>query len=199
MHTDPHKGLHSEQGALRGEHQGRAADPVIKVVDLAWLEFGKPDLDRAETFARDFGFTTVERTPAALRLRGVLPGTDCLVIRKSPASRFAARSSRPPTFATCGGWPTRPAARSPIWKAAAGTSAPGRLRGSKSGSSTAHRSMAASISSRRSHSTTARALTGSTQFSVHRGSPRGSSGWATWCCPPRSSCGTSTGSSNTSA
>lgn len=88
MHTDPHKGLHSEQGALRGEHQGRAADPVIKVVDLAWLEFGKPDLDRAETFARDFGFTTVERTPAALRLRGALPGTDCLVIRKSPASRF---------------------------------------------------------------------------------------------------------------
>ncbi|GAA5079984.1 catechol 2,3-dioxygenase-like lactoylglutathione lyase family enzyme [Thermocatellispora tengchongensis] len=88
MHTDPHKGLHSEQGALSGEHPGRAADPVIKVVDLAWLEFGKPDLRRAETFARDFGFTAVERTPALLRLRGALPGTDCLVIRKDTASRF---------------------------------------------------------------------------------------------------------------
>lgn len=89
MGTDPHQGLHSERGALRGEHPGRVADPVIKVVDLAWLEFLKPDLDRAERFARDFGFTVTARTPAALRLRGALPGTDCLVIRKGGASRFA--------------------------------------------------------------------------------------------------------------
>ncbi|MBC7270478.1 MAG: 2,3-dihydroxybiphenyl 1,2-dioxygenase, partial [Streptomyces sp.] len=33
--ADAHQGLHSEQGALRGEHPGRAAQPVIKVVDLA--------------------------------------------------------------------------------------------------------------------------------------------------------------------
>ena len=52
----PHQDLHSEQGALRGEHPGRSRNPVIKVADLAWLEFEKPDLDRAEVFARDFGF-----------------------------------------------------------------------------------------------------------------------------------------------
>jgi hypothetical protein len=88
MGSDPHKDLHSEQGARRGEHPGRATAPIIKVVDLAWLEFVKPDLDRAETFAHDFGFVVSERTPTVLRLRGALPGTDCLVIRKGPDSRF---------------------------------------------------------------------------------------------------------------
>ena len=59
---DPHAGLHSEQGALAGEHPGRAVNPVVKVHDLAWLEFEKPDLERAELFARAFGFATVLRT-----------------------------------------------------------------------------------------------------------------------------------------
>ena len=31
--------LHSEQGATRGEHPGRSRNPLIKVRDLAWLEF----------------------------------------------------------------------------------------------------------------------------------------------------------------
>ncbi|MET7986633.1 VOC family protein [Streptomyces sp. NPDC005281] len=86
--ADAHQGLHSEQGALRGEHPGRAAQPVIKVVDLAWLEFTKPDLDRAETFAHDFGLTTAARSDEALYLRGALTGSHCLVIRRGPASRF---------------------------------------------------------------------------------------------------------------
>lgn len=83
-----HSGLHSEDGALRGEHPGRALDPVIKVRDLAWLEFDKPDLDRARSFALDFGFEVVEHTPAVLRLRGTFAGPACLVIRRGPVSRF---------------------------------------------------------------------------------------------------------------
>ena len=43
-HHGTHSDLHHEQGALPGEHFGRAKNPVIKVVDLAWLEFEKPDL-----------------------------------------------------------------------------------------------------------------------------------------------------------
>ncbi len=85
---DPHRGLHSERGALRGEHPGRARNPVIKVADLAWLEFEKPDLDRAEVFARDFGFTIAARTDRELWLRGTRAGTPCAVIRKGTASRF---------------------------------------------------------------------------------------------------------------
>jgi hypothetical protein len=85
---DPHAGLHSEQGALPDEHRGRAANPIVKVHDLAWLEFEKPDLERAERFAHAFGFATAARTPDELHLRGSDAGTPCVVIRKGPRSRF---------------------------------------------------------------------------------------------------------------
>ncbi|WP_328513245.1 VOC family protein [Streptomyces mirabilis] len=84
----PHQDLHSEQGALRGEHPGRSRNPVIKAADLAWLEFEKPDLDRAEVFARDFGFAVAARTEGELWLRGTFAGSPCMVIRRGRASRF---------------------------------------------------------------------------------------------------------------
>ncbi|MEU2735480.1 VOC family protein [Streptomyces sp. NPDC007095] len=84
----PHQDLHSEQGALRGEHPGRSRNPVIKAADLAWLEFEKPDLDRAEVFARDFGFAIAARTEGELWLRGTFAGSPCMVIRRGRASRF---------------------------------------------------------------------------------------------------------------
>jgi catechol 2,3-dioxygenase-like lactoylglutathione lyase family enzyme len=86
--VDGHAGLHSEHGPNRGEHPGRSTNPTIKVTDLAWLEFEKPDLQRAESFARAFGFAIAARQPDALYLRGSLPGTPCLVIRKGPRTRF---------------------------------------------------------------------------------------------------------------
>ncbi|MFC0432546.1 VOC family protein [Kutzneria buriramensis] len=91
---DPHTGLHSEQGALRGEHPGRAPDPIIKVHDLAWLEFQKPDLERAEIFAHAFGFTTVLRTHDQLQLRGTDPGSPCVLIHRGPRSRFVGPAFR---------------------------------------------------------------------------------------------------------
>ncbi|MEU7812990.1 VOC family protein [Pseudonocardia sp. NPDC049154] len=87
-HHDPHTGLHSERGALAGEHPGRAANPVIKVRDLAWLEFEKPDLERAELFAAAFGFVTASRTSSELQLRGSDAGTPCVLIRRGPRSRL---------------------------------------------------------------------------------------------------------------
>jgi catechol 2,3-dioxygenase-like lactoylglutathione lyase family enzyme len=91
--VDGHADLHSERGANRGEHTGRAINPTIKVTDLAWLEFVKPDLDKAESFARDFGFTIAGREPDAIHLRGSRPGTPAMVIRKGAHSRFVG-----PTF-----------------------------------------------------------------------------------------------------
>jgi catechol 2,3-dioxygenase-like lactoylglutathione lyase family enzyme len=87
-HTDPHQDLHHDQGALPGEHPGRSRNPVIKVHDLAWLEFEKPDLARTEAFAGAFGFTTVHRTAHELTLRGSDPGSPCVIVRKAPRSRF---------------------------------------------------------------------------------------------------------------
>jgi catechol 2,3-dioxygenase-like lactoylglutathione lyase family enzyme len=83
-----HNGLHSEQGARKGEHPGRSPNPVIKVEDLAWLEFQKPDLVRAEAFAHAFGFTTVLRTDDELQLRGTDVGAPCVLIRRGPRSPF---------------------------------------------------------------------------------------------------------------
>ena len=72
-----------------GEHPGRSRNPVIKVVDIAWLEFEKPDLTRAEAFARAFGFQTAQRGPDELHLRGTDAGAPCVIVRRGPRTRFA--------------------------------------------------------------------------------------------------------------
>ena len=83
-----HNELHSEHGALKGEHPGRSTNPVIKVADLAWLEFEKPDLVRAEAFARAFGFQTAQHSPDELHLRGTDPGAPAVILRRGPQTRF---------------------------------------------------------------------------------------------------------------
>jgi catechol 2,3-dioxygenase-like lactoylglutathione lyase family enzyme len=90
----PHEDLHSEQGARPGDRPDRAKNPVIKVEDLAWLEFEKPDLKAAERFAHDFGFATAYRDGTGLHLRGTLPGAQCVIIRKGPRSRFVGPAFR---------------------------------------------------------------------------------------------------------
>jgi catechol 2,3-dioxygenase-like lactoylglutathione lyase family enzyme len=92
-HHGTHNDLHSEQGARAGEHPGRAKNPVIKVEDLAWLEFEKPDLEKAERFAHAFGFATAARTANELQLRGAFAGAPCVIIRKG-ASRYVAAAFR---------------------------------------------------------------------------------------------------------
>ncbi|GAA4691731.1 VOC family protein [Phytohabitans rumicis] len=89
-----HEDLHSERGAVRGDRPARAIDPVIKVEDLAWLEFEKPDLDAAERFAHDFGFATAFRDGAELHLRGTLPGSQCVIVRQGRRSRFVGPAFR---------------------------------------------------------------------------------------------------------
>jgi hypothetical protein len=86
--VDAHRDLHSEQGAVAAEHSGRSRNPVIKVQDIAWLEFEKPDLLRAEAFAQAFGFSTLLRTPDELHLRGTDAGAPCVIVRRGPRSRF---------------------------------------------------------------------------------------------------------------
>jgi catechol 2,3-dioxygenase-like lactoylglutathione lyase family enzyme len=88
-HHEPHTSLHSEQGAAAGEHPGRTSNPIVKVRDLAWLEFKKPDLAKAELFGHAFGFTTSLRTTDELHLRGTDAHAPCVVIRRGPRSAFA--------------------------------------------------------------------------------------------------------------
>jgi glyoxalase/bleomycin resistance protein/dioxygenase superfamily protein len=91
---DAHRDLHSEQGALRGEHTGRSPNPVIKIVDIAWLEFEKPDLTRAEAFARAFGFQSSQHGPDEIQLRGTHAGAPCVIVRRGQRTRFARAAFR---------------------------------------------------------------------------------------------------------
>ncbi|GLE53592.1 VOC family protein [Mycobacterium montefiorense] len=91
---DPHRDLHSEQGALPGEHAGRSPNPVIKVVDIAWLEFEKPDLTRAEAFALAFGFASSQHGPEEIALRGTQPGAPCVIVRRGQRTRFTRAAFR---------------------------------------------------------------------------------------------------------
>jgi hypothetical protein len=108
-----HHDLHSERGALRGEHRGRSGNPVIKVHDIAWLEFEKPDLVSADAFAHAFGFATALRTENELHVRGTDAAAPCLIVRKGGRSRFVgvAFSARDEvdvlTLADATGVPTR--------------------------------------------------------------------------------------------
>ena len=92
--SDGHRNLHSERGALAGEHPGRSRDPIIRVEDIAWLEFDKPDLVRAEAFARAFGFGIALRHPEELHLRGTKAGSPCVIVRRGRHTRFAGLALR---------------------------------------------------------------------------------------------------------
>src|SRR5512139_514312 len=89
-----HNDLHSEKGSLPGEHPGRAKNPVIKVLDLAWLELAKPDLAATEHFAHAFGLATVSRTADELQLRGTDSEAACLIVRRAPRSKFLGAAFR---------------------------------------------------------------------------------------------------------
>lgn len=93
-HHGTHNDLHSEHGALPAEHPGRAKNPVVKVLDLAWLEFVKPDLVASERFAHAFGFTTVSRTADELQLRGTDSGAPCVIVRRGTRSRYLGAAFR---------------------------------------------------------------------------------------------------------
>ena len=95
IHTrDAHRDLHTDQGALPGEHPGRSRNPVIKIADIAWLEFEKPDLTRTESFARAFGFHAVQHGPDEVQLRGTDAGAPCVIVRRGQRTRFAGAAFR---------------------------------------------------------------------------------------------------------
>jgi hypothetical protein len=89
-----HRDLHSEQGALPGEHPGRSRNPVIKIADIAWLEFEKPNLTRAEAFAGAFGFRAVQHGPDEVQLRGTQAGAPCVIVRRGQRTRFTGAAFR---------------------------------------------------------------------------------------------------------
>src|ERR1700740_832067 len=91
---DAPRNMHSWQAALSGEHPGRSRNPVIKIADIAWLEFEKADLTRTEAFARAFGFQALRHRPVEVQLRGPHAGARCVIVRRGQRTRFTGAAFR---------------------------------------------------------------------------------------------------------
>ncbi len=91
--NDPHTDLHSEHGALPGEHPGRAAQPHRQGPrpGLAGIREARPGADRAlrPGLRVHDGLPHRRRAPSA----GQRPRSPCVLVRNGPRSRFVG-----PTF-----------------------------------------------------------------------------------------------------
>ena len=72
----------------------RAAAPVIKVADVAYVPFARRDLRRAERYFLDFGLRLSVRTDNAIYLRGVLPQHHYVIVERAERDAFAALGLR---------------------------------------------------------------------------------------------------------
>ena len=107
--TDGHRGVHSEAGALRGEHPGRSRNPVIKVAGLAWLEFEKPDLEASRAIRARLRVRRRRPHPAdAGAARHVRPGRVHGGPRPAPRARFVGPAFQAAAQVTWTGWPAAP-------------------------------------------------------------------------------------------
>lgn len=72
----------------------RSAEPVIKVHDIAYLIFDRPDLEKTQSFLEDFGLTVSARTKEALFARGAGPAHHCYVARRNRRAGFVGAAFR---------------------------------------------------------------------------------------------------------
>ena len=160
---------------------------MIKVHDLGWLEFVKPDLKKAEVFALAFGFTVALRTEDELQLRGSDAGAPCVLVRRGERSRFVGPAS-------VAADPVRPAAagrgdrahRGPLPESLGGMRLePTDPSGIRSASSRASTSSGAGSPASPVFNVGHTRSSGSTRPSVRRGNRLGCSGSGTsWWKPP---------------
>jgi catechol 2,3-dioxygenase-like lactoylglutathione lyase family enzyme len=74
--------------ALSTTQPARHPSPTAKAVELAYVIFERPDLDRAEAFLTDFGLLRAERTKDVLYLRARFSAPYCYRIHRGPKPRF---------------------------------------------------------------------------------------------------------------
>ncbi|HBM90056.1 MAG TPA: hypothetical protein DD437_16030, partial [Rhodobiaceae bacterium] len=66
----------------------RCDSPIVKGWDLAYLRFGKPDLNKQADFFRDFGFVIADQTSDRLYVRGAGLSPYFIVVEKAPKAEF---------------------------------------------------------------------------------------------------------------
>ena len=63
-------------------------EPLIRVEDIAYVMFQKPDLERTERFLLDFGLVRAARTDDTLHMRGAGPAPSLYTAVRGPRSRY---------------------------------------------------------------------------------------------------------------
>jgi hypothetical protein len=63
--------------------------PIAKAVELAYLRFERPDLERAEAFLLDFGLQTAAKSSDVIYMRHTGPSAFCCVVERAARPRFA--------------------------------------------------------------------------------------------------------------
>lgn len=66
----------------------RASQPLVKIADIAYLRFGRRDLDRATRYFQDFGLTIAARSADVVHFRGVMPQHHCLIVERAAHDGF---------------------------------------------------------------------------------------------------------------
>jgi catechol 2,3-dioxygenase-like lactoylglutathione lyase family enzyme len=66
----------------------RHPNPTVKAASLAYVIFERPDLEEAERFLVDFGFSVAHRTDEALYLRGTASAPYCYRVHRAAKPRF---------------------------------------------------------------------------------------------------------------
>ncbi|MBC7170900.1 MAG: glyoxalase, partial [Polyangiaceae bacterium] len=72
----------------------RHPSPTSKAIELAYVVFERPDLDRAEAFLTDFGLLPAARTRDVLYLRARSSAPYCYRIHRGPTPRFVGAGFR---------------------------------------------------------------------------------------------------------
>lgn len=73
---------------VKPRHIERASNPVTKAKDIAYVRYGRPDLDAQESFFKDFGLQTAAKNDAELLLCGTGPGPYAVIVEKTEKAAF---------------------------------------------------------------------------------------------------------------
>lgn len=66
----------------------RSPNPIVKAIDIAFVIFDRPDLEKAKNFMEDFGLTTTRQTADRLYMHAKGGYGPCYIGRKSETAKF---------------------------------------------------------------------------------------------------------------
>ena len=98
----------TQRAGRRAEHPGRSRNPLIKVRDLAWLEFEETRPGPRRSLRAGVRLHHRAAHAHELHLRGTDAGSTCVIVRRGTHSRFVGPAFAAQERPTSSGSPARP-------------------------------------------------------------------------------------------